>query len=154
MRKFFTFNISVFAALAVMMVMSGCSGAKISVADEQMARGEYFEAARTYRKIYNKLKPREQRAERAEVAAKMAECHRLLGQDARAAAAYQNALRYGYPDSSIVLRLAQSLHGQGSYAQAIKSYEEYLRLFPGDGVAERQLAGARKAAELKKNHTR
>ena len=85
----------------------------MSVADEQMERGEYFDAAKTYRKIYNKLKPREQRAQRAEVAYKMAECHRRLGQDARAAAAYQNALRYGYPDSSIVLCLAQSLHGQG-----------------------------------------
>lgn len=136
------------------MVLGACSGAKLSVADEQMARGEYFEAARTYRKIYNKLKPREQRSQRAEVAAKMAECHRMLGQDARAAASYQNALRYGYPDSSIVLRLAQSLQGQGQYGQAVKSYEEYLALFPDDDFARRQLAGARKAAELKKNRTR
>ena len=135
-------------------LLSSCSGSKLSVADEQMARGEYFEAAKTYRKIYNKLKPREQRAERGEVAAKMAECHRRLGQDARAAAAYQNALRYGYPDSSIVLQLAQSLHGQGNYAQAIKAYEDYLRLFPGNVEAERQLSGARKAADLKKNKTR
>ncbi|MCM1164138.1 MAG: OmpA family protein [Muribaculaceae bacterium] len=132
----------------------GCGGAKLKTADEQMARGEYFDASKTYRKIYNKLKPREQRAERAEVAYKMAECHRMLGQDARAAAAYQNALRYGYPDSSIVLRLAQSLHGQGQYVQAIKSYEEYLAKFPSDPLAERSLAGARKAAEIKKNKTR
>ena len=140
--------------LALGLVMSSCNGAKMSVADEQMERGEYFDAAKTYRKIYNKLKPREQRAQRAEVAYKMAECHRRLGQDARAAAAYQNALRYGYPDSSIVLRLAQSLHGQGAYPQASKAYEEYLALYPTDSNAERQLAGARKAAELKKNKTR
>ena len=68
MRKILPTNILAIAALTVLMVLSGCSGAKLSVADEQMARGEYFEAARTYRKIYNKLKPREQRAERAEVA--------------------------------------------------------------------------------------
>ena len=107
-------NISyILYVLALGLVMSSCNGAKMSVADEQMERGEYFDAAKTYRKIYNKLKPREQRAQRAEVAYKMAECHRRLGQDARAAAAYQNALRYGYPDSSIVLCLAQSLHGRG-----------------------------------------
>lgn len=135
-------------------LLSACGGAKLSVADEQFARGEYFDASKTYRKIYNKLKPREQRVQRAEVAYKMAECHRLLGQDARAAAAYQNALRYGYPDSSIVLRLAQSLHGQGTYAQAVTAYEEYLAKYPGDKLAERGLAGARKAAELKKNKTR
>lgn len=135
-------------------LLCGCGGPKLKTADEQMARGEYFDAAKNYRKIYNKLKPREQRAERAEVAWKMAECHSRLGQDARAAAAYQNALRYGYPDSSIVFDLAKSLHGQGQYAQAVKAYEEYLAKFPGDAYAERALAGARKAAELKRNKTR
>ncbi|MDE6179209.1 MAG: OmpA family protein [Duncaniella sp.] len=150
----FSKPINIIYILCVAVMLGSCSGAKLKTADEQMARGEYFEASKTYRKIYNKLKPREQRAERAEVACKMAECHRLLGQDARAAAAYQNALRYGYPDSSIVLRLAQALHGQGQYAQAIKSYEEYLEKFPSDPLAERSLAGARKAAEIRKNKTR
>lgn len=37
-------------------LLASCGGAKLSVADEQMARGEYFEAAKTYRKVYNKLK--------------------------------------------------------------------------------------------------
>ena len=140
----------IYTALSAALLLAACSGAKISVADEQLSRGEYFDAAKTYRKIYNKLSPRKQREQRADVAYKMAECHRLLGQDARAATAYQNALRYGYPDSSIILRLAQAQHGQGAYAKAIDSYEEYLRLFPGDNNASRQLSGARKAAELKK----
>jgi len=135
--------------LLPLLALTSCGGAKLKTADEQMARGEYFDASKTYRKIYNKLKPREQRAERAEVAYKMAECHRQLGQDARAAAAYQNALRYGYPDSTILLRLAQSQHGQGQYALAVKSYEEYLAKYPGDALAERSLAGARKAADDK-----
>lgn len=147
------FTPAIYVALLVLLLGS-CRGSKLSVADEQFARGEYFDASKTYRKIYNKLKPREQRAERAEVAAKMAECHRLLGQDARAAAAYQNALRYGYPDSSIMLRLAQAQHGQGAYAQAVGTYEEYLAAHPDDRLAQRGLAGARKAAELKKNKTR
>lgn len=147
------FTPAIYVALLVLL-LGGCRGPKLSVADEQFARGEYFDASKTYRKIYNKLKPREQRAERAEVAAKMAECHRLLGQDARAAAAYQNALRYGYPDSSIMLRLAQAQHGQGAYAQAVGTYEEYLAAHPDDRLAQRGLAGARKAAELKKNKTR
>lgn len=147
------FTPAIYVALFVLLLGS-CRGPKLSVADEQFARGEYFDASKTYRKIYNKLKPREQRAERAEVAAKMAECHRLLGQDARAAAAYQNALRYGYPDSSIMFRLAQAQHGQGAYAQAVGTYEEYLAAHPDDRLAQRGLAGARKAAELKKNKTR
>ena len=136
------------------LVLASCGGAKLKVADEQMARGEYFDAAKTYRKVYNKLNPRQQRAERAEVAVKMAECHMRLGQDARAAAAYQNALRYGRPDRTILLNLAQAQHGQGAYGAAVKTYEQYLSIYPDDPLALSGLAGARKAAEIKKNRTR
>lgn len=135
-------------------ILGACSGAKMSVADEQFARGEYFDAQKTYRKIYNKLNPREQRTLRGEVAAKMGECHTRLGQDARAAAAYQNALRYGYGDSTLLLQLAMAQHGQGNYAQAVKTYEQYLELWPDDQQARQGLVGAKKSAELKKNKTR
>ena len=33
--------------------LGGCRGAKLSVANEQFERGEYFEAQKTYRKVYN-----------------------------------------------------------------------------------------------------
>lgn len=148
-RRLHIIYIAVLAILA-----ASCSGAKMSVADEQLARGEYFDAQKTYRKIYNKLNPRTQRKERGEVAAKMAECHSRLGQDARAAAAYQNALRYGYPDSTLLLKLAMAQHGQGNYTQAATTYEVYLRLWPDDKQAQQGLAGARKSAELKRNKTR
>lgn len=148
-RRLHIIYIAVLAILA-----ASCSGAKMSVADEQLARGEYFDAQKTYRKIYNKLNPRTQRKERGEVAAKMAECHSRLGQDARAAAAYQNALRYGYPDSTLLLKLAMAQHGQGNYTQAAATYEEYMRLWPDDKQAQQGLAGARKSAELKRNKTR
>jgi len=65
---------TVIAAALVTLAAStaGCGGAKLSVADEQMARGEYYDAARTYRKIYNKLTKKEERAQRGMVAFKMA----------------------------------------------------------------------------------
>ena len=89
----------ILSALAVSAILlTSCGGAKLAKADEQMARGEYFDASKTYRKIYNKLTKREERALRGEVAFKMAECHRHLNQTARAAAAYQNAIRYQWPD--------------------------------------------------------
>lgn len=126
----------------------------MSVADEQLARGEYFDAQKTYRKIYNKLNPREQRQLRGEVAAKMGECYTKLGQNARAAAAYQNALRYGFPDSTLLFQLAKAHHGQGNYSQAISTYEKYLRLYPNDTQALQNLSGARKSSGLKHNRTR
>ncbi len=140
--------------ISIAAILGSCSGAKMSVADEQFTRGEYFEAQKTYRKIYNKLNPKDQRLLRGEVAAKMGECHKRLGQDARAAAAFQNALRYGHPDSTLLLQLAMAQHGQGNYAQAIKTYDEYLRLWPNDTKALQGIAGARKSADLKRNKTR
>ncbi len=100
-------------------ILSGCRGVKLSTADEQMYRGEYFDASKTYRKIYNKLTKKEERALRGEVAFKMAECHRRLNQYARAAAAYQNAARYGYPDSTLYLYLGQMLAADGKYQPAV-----------------------------------
>ncbi len=134
--------------------ISGCRGPKLATADEQKARGEYFDASKTYRKIYNKLTKREDRPLRGEVAFKMAECYRELRQNSRAAAAYQNAIRYGYPDSTATLHLAEALQGDGKYAQAIKSYEEYLMRDPDNAIAINGLKGARMAAGLRDNRTR
>lgn len=128
-------------------LLSGCRGVKLSTADEQMYRGEYFDASKTYRKIYNKLTKKEERALRGEVAFKMAECHRRLNQYARAAAAYQNAARYGYPDSTLYLYLGQMLAADGKYQPAAKAFTEYLTWKPNDKLAQNSLIGARMGAE-------
>lgn len=141
--------------LAVTAALAGCSGAKLSVADEQMARGEFFDASKTYRKVYAKMRKPEERRLRADVALKMAECYRRLGQDARASTAYQNAIRMGVTDSMALFRLAQSLHAEGKYQPAIENYEKFLATAPADPQeAESGLAGARTAAQLKANPTR
>lgn len=130
----------------MVLLLSGCKSAKLSTADEQAARGEYFDAAKTYRKIYNKLTKREERELRGVVAFRMAECHRRLNQYARAAAAYQNAERYGYSDSTLYLRLGQMQAANGNYAGAISSFTTFLEKKPGDALAEAALSGARIAA--------
>ncbi|MBP3534433.1 MAG: PD40 domain-containing protein, partial [Muribaculaceae bacterium] len=133
---------------------SACGGAKLSVADEQMARGEYFDAAKTYRKVYNRLTKREERTQRGEVALKMAECYRRLSQFPRASASYQNALRYGVGDSTTTLALARSLHAEGKYAPAVQAYEQYLALDPDNESAAMGLAGARAAVAAKASPSR
>lgn len=132
---------------AVLFASSGCGGAKLSAADEAMARGEYFDAAKTYRKVYNKLTKREERAQRGEVAFKMAQCHQKLNQYSRAAAAYQNAERYGVSDSTLYLNLGLMLAADGKYTPAVKAFERYLDYVPGDKFAKTALAGAQMAAE-------
>ena len=39
--------------LATAALLVSCSGAKLSVANEQYARGEFYDAAQTYRKVYS-----------------------------------------------------------------------------------------------------
>ena len=137
-----------------MLVLQGCRGAKLSEADAQYARGEYYDASNTYRKIYNKLTKREERPLRGEVAFKMGECYRRLNMSARAAAAYQNAIRYHFPDSMAIFYMAQAQQAEGKYAQAIKNYEEFLAMKPKFRLAEDGVRGCRNALKLRENPTR
>lgn len=135
--------------------LSACGGAKLSVANEQMERGEYYDASRTYRKVYNKLTKREERPQRGEIAFKMAECYRRLNMSARASAAYQNAIRYGYPDSMAMLYLGQTLQAEGKYKEAIAAYEDFLATSPkASRIAETGIAGCHIGAKAKENPTR
>lgn len=145
----------IFALLAVACIaLSGCGGAKLSVADEQMERGEYYDAANTYRKVYNKMTKREEHPTRGVIAFKMGECYRKINMSARAAAAYQNAIRYNYPDSTAYLYLAQSQHQEGKYAAALKSYDKYLELVPKSKEAVDGKRGCQLALKWKETPTR
>lgn len=149
------FGIILLLLLPVVLGLTGCRGAKLSVADEQMERGEYYDASRTYRKVYNKLTAREERPLRGEVAYKMGLCYRRLSMNARAGAAFQNAIRYQYPDSTVLLYLGQALQAEGKYKEAIRAYEEYLVCDPKDTeLARTGISGCRQAIEAKKNPSR
>ncbi len=147
-------NRIILLAALLCLVLGSCHGPKLATADEQMARGEYYDASKTYRKIYNKLTKKADRPLRGEVAFKMGEAHRKLNQSSRAAAAYQNAIRYGYPDTLAQLHLAEMLHADGRYTQAVRTYQEYLMQNPRSVAALNGLKGASMADSLKNNPTR
>lgn len=140
--------------LLSLMALSSCGGAKLATANEQMERGEYYDASKTYRKIYNSLTKREDRATRGEIAFKMGECYSRLNMNARASAAYTNALRYNYPDSTAILKLARSQQAEGKYAAALRSYQDYLGLGPDSRAALNGIAGCRLALDTKEKPTR
>ena len=146
--------IYIVCAIVACAALAGCGGPKLATANEQYYRGEYNDAAKTYRKIYNKLTKPDERALRGEVAWKMGLCHRELNQSARAAAAFQNAIRYKYPDSLAQLYLAEALHAEGKYPQAIKAYEEYLAMVPDSKTARNGLDGATMANATRGERTR
>ena len=127
------------------LTLAGCKTPKLATANEQFARGEYFDASKTYRAVYNKLNPREDRELRGEVAFQLATCYRKLNMAARASAAYQNALRYEYPDSMAYFYLGRSLQMEGKYQPAIDAYTEFLRLSPGDALAREGIRGCQAA---------
>ena len=131
--------------LAALCALASCRGAKLSVADEQFERGEYYDASVTYKKVYNKLRKKEERPLRGEVAFKMGNCYRLLNMSSRSSAAYQNALRYEYPDSMAHFYLAQALQRDGKYAAAIESYKRYLEFCPSDTLAINGVQGCEDA---------
>lgn len=129
--------------------ITGCKTPKLSEANAQFKRGEYYDAANTYRKVYNKLKPREDRALRGEVAYQMGTCYRRLNMSARAIAAYQNAIRYEYPDSMAYFWLARSLQADGKYQPAIDAYTTFLEYVPDDMLAKEGIRGCRMAIRAK-----
>ena len=140
-----------FLGLIILMAVSfvGCKTAKLSDAEEQFHRGEYFEAAKTYKKIYNRLTKKEERPLRGEVAFQLATCYRKLNQSARASAAYQNAIRYQYPDSMAFYWLGRSLQAEGKYQPAIDAYTTFLEWRPGDELAQEGITGCRRAIAAK-----
>lgn len=140
--------------LVLIIVLQACHPAKLSTADAQFKRGEYFAAAETYRKVYNKTSASKERALRGRIAYSLATCYRLLNSSPRAAAAYQNSIRYGYPDSTAYLYLATEQHKQGKYADAIKNYEKYLTFSPDDIRAKNGLKGCEFGLEQKEHPTR
>lgn len=144
----------IIACLLLTAVAAGCRTPKLSEADAQFQRGEYYDASVTYKKVYNKLRKKEERPQRGEVAFKMGRCYRLLNMSARASAAFQNALRYEYPDSTTHFMLAQTLHADGKYAAALRSYDKYLEFCPDDSLAINCAEGCRTAHEIRARGSR
>ena len=134
--------------------LTSCKGPKLKDADEAYDRGEYFDAATIYRKIYNRYNRKEDAWLRGELAFQLGMCHLKLNQGNRAAAAFQNAIRYEYEDSSLLLRLAQSQQIDGQFATALKNYEAYLEMFPDSWEAQVGKRGCELAPKWKEEGSR
>ena len=135
-------------------LMTSCHPAKLSTAEAQYERGEYYQAAATFRKVYNKTSPTKERPLRGKIAQLMGNCYLRLNMGSRASAAYTNALRYKNPDSTIYLSLGRSLQMEGRYKDAITNYQHYLKCQPDSKIAQEGIAGSEEATTWKKNKTR
>ena len=121
--------------------------------DAFYAIGEYYDAAAEYKKAYSRtaIKDKDKRGQRAW---KMAECYRRINYSAKAMGAYQNAIRYKYPDSMAIFYLAQMQQKQGDYKNALKNYELFLDTVPGHKLATNGKEGCIQAPIWKEKGSR
>ncbi len=139
--------------LLTLLMSTGCSvKSRIEKADQAFASGQYSEAAGQYSRLYSKV-PSSDRPLKARMAFQQAECLRLLANN-RADAMYQRAVRLNYKDSIVYLRLAQSVHRNGKYAEAQKNYRYFLTKDSLSVLAMNGLIATEKTAEWKARPTR
>lgn len=141
-------------ALLVLAPVTACKGPKMIAADEAFDRGEYYDASVIYRKLYNKYNHREDRWLRGEIAFKMGLCYRELCEASRAEAAFANALRYEYGDSTALLYLAEAQQHQGKWKEAARNFEAYRDVDPDDWRIEKGLRGCQLGPKWKEEGSR
>ncbi|MDR2087270.1 MAG: OmpA family protein [Dysgonamonadaceae bacterium] len=146
-------TIALFLWFLGLIALFSCKTAKLSDAVEREERGEYYEAAQIYRKVYSKTSPKKPHL-RGSIAFHMAECYREANNTSRALSGYTNAIRYKYTDSTAILHSAQMLHKAGRYAEAIKQYNAFLQISPQNTLARNGLTGCDSAMVWKNNPTR
>jgi len=143
----------VMAALTTL-ILSGCGAeAQLRKGDQKYALGEYTDAAVFYKRAYSST-PSSEKALRAERAFRLAECYRRVGYVPRALAAYQNAARYNYSDSTMYRYMGDMHLMSGNLKDARKSYETALEWNPQDVLAANGLKSCDLAKEWKDNPTR
>ena len=140
--------------ILIMMLAASCGVDRtIKKGDKFAAIMEYYEAAQEYKSAYRRISPKE-RKKRGVVAWKLAECYRKINSPVFAVGAYQNAVRYGYPDSMAQLYLADAQLEKGDYKASQKSYEAFLERDPHNRMAQIGLQAAKQSQEWKKNPSR
>ena len=135
--------------LVPIVLLCGCKSAKLVDAEAAYSRGEYFDAQKIYKKVYNKLTKKEDRPLRGEVAFKLGLCYNKLNMAARASAAFQNAIRFEYPDSMAYFYLGKNLQAEGKYSPAITAYRDFLALKPDDRLSIEGIRGCELALAAK-----
>ena len=140
---------SLLRALLVVVILSACTAeVHVKKGDQFYAIGEYYDAAAEYKKAYARTSTRDKQ-KRGQRAWKMSQCYRRINYTAKALGGYQNAIRYGYPDSIAYFYLGQLHQKNGDYKSAIKAYNVFLENAPTDTLALNGLKGCELAPKWK-----
>ena len=147
-------RLAAYGLVAALLLFCGC-GAEVSLrkGDQSFALGEYTDAASKYKKAYSGIPPKEKDL-RASTAFKLGESYRRISYVPRALAAYQNAVRYKYPDSIVYRHLADMQRISGKLKDAEKNYMIALEYDPDDRLAQIGLESCNLIQDWKDNPTR
>ena len=132
-------------------IFSQSKSKRLSKADKAFDLEEYYKAAELYKKAYEKAK---NRAVKAEIIFKQAECYRLSGNTKRAANYYKRAIKTKFPNTIVYLRYADVLRMNENYDEALIQYQKYLELNPNDVEGEKGLRSCEFALKWLDNPTR
>ena len=96
---------------------------RMKKADAAFSAERYMDAVELYKKAYKKTK---NRALKAEIIFKQAECYKEAGKTKRSLSYYKRAIKAKYPDVIIHLKYADVLRMQGDLSEASLQYTKYL----------------------------
>ena len=159
-------NIIYIVSAALIMALASCGAEKnLKKGEKYLAIGEYYDAATQFKQAYSKTAPKD-KAQRGEIALKIAHSNERINATQKAMAAYANAIRYGKAKPSDRLAYARQLLKNGSYKQAEEqflavidsinsgSYDEPKAIDAARTLATNGLQSARKAPEWKEQGSR
>lgn len=134
----------------IMLLLISCANPNIAhkKGDQAYNIGEYYTASLYYKKAYSRTPPKE-RDKRGQRAFLMGECYRRIGYAQKAVAAYQNAIRYKYPDSICILHLARQQLKCSMYKQAALNFQQFLTYSPDNLLAKNGLQSCTLAPQWK-----
>ncbi len=124
--------------------LCACSSKKnLKLAYTSYEIGEYSLAIEKFRNAYKKSKGSGMK--KAEIAYHLAEAYRTMGEYAKAAIWYRNAIRRKYPENRAMLYFADCSLADQEFERAKEWYQNYLDSVPGDGKALNGLKACEKA---------
>ena len=112
---------------------------------------EYFLAKDAYKEAKSESK---NKAFKADIQFKIAECYRNLNNIKKAEKEYKKAIKYKYDDAVVYYYYAECMRMNEKYEEAITQYEKFLSSVPNDEVGLRGLESCKLASEWKNNPTR
>ena len=139
-------------AAILVVIVGACTNANVAQkkGEQSMAIGEYYNASMQFKKAYSAT-PAKDKVKRGERAYLLGDSYQRIGQIAKAAGAFKNAVRYKCADSMAVFYLAQSQLKLGQYKAAVENFTEFLKIVPDNELAKVGLQSAQIAPEWKEN---